>query len=74
MNHYKEAVEIIQTHESELETIKEELGLMDNDLESFLDLEKQYFKKLQWPSREVSLQIRYVQSLTNFANAQYALV
>lgn len=70
VNHYREACEILQKNGGELKIIKEELGLTDVDFEIFLEMEKQYFNSLHWPSCEVSLQNQYIQALNNFADAQ----
>ncbi|KAG2352683.1 hypothetical protein BDR07DRAFT_1454895 [Suillus spraguei] len=62
-NHYREALNSIQTLTAELAVIKAELSLTDDDLVQFLKDERDYLDGLKLPPVRDQLCIRYVEVL-----------
>ncbi|OAX32642.1 hypothetical protein K503DRAFT_852090 [Rhizopogon vinicolor AM-OR11-026] len=62
-NHYREAIHVIRTLQTELSIIKGELHLDDRDFMKFYDEEKLYLDSLKQPPIRDRLCIRYVEVL-----------
>ncbi|KAG1723087.1 hypothetical protein EDD22DRAFT_982950 [Suillus occidentalis] len=62
-NHYREALNTIQTLTAELAVIKAELSLTDDDLVQFLKDEREYLDRLKLPPVRDQLCIPYVEVL-----------
>ncbi|KAG2744796.1 hypothetical protein P692DRAFT_20743081, partial [Suillus brevipes Sb2] len=62
-NHYREALKSIQILTAELNAIKTELSLTDEDFPRFLQEERNYLDRLKEPPIRDQLCIRYVEAL-----------
>ncbi|KAG1907232.1 uncharacterized protein F5891DRAFT_919646, partial [Suillus fuscotomentosus] len=65
--HYREALKSVRLLTAELETIKAELRLSDNDFPGFFDQERIYLDGLKQPAPRDRLSIRYVEVLDELA-------
>ncbi|KAG1895322.1 uncharacterized protein F5891DRAFT_960402 [Suillus fuscotomentosus] len=69
--HYREALKSVRLLTAELETIKAELRLSDNDFPGFFDQERIYLDGLKQPAPRDRLSIRYVEVLDELAERRY---
>ncbi|KAF8330271.1 hypothetical protein F5887DRAFT_1064156 [Amanita rubescens] len=59
-NHYKDAIKMIRSLEQDLDLIKAQLQMSDEDLVGILDEEKQYLGNLLQPPIDVQLKTEYI--------------
>jgi hypothetical protein len=66
-NHYSEAVKAVFDLETELNVVKAELGLTDEDFEQYHADERRYLAELTEPSVDTTLKIHYIKVLRELA-------
>lgn len=62
-NNYKQALKIIREYTPEVELMKQELNLADNDIAGWLDAERKFLQDLKDEPEEQTLKCAYVQAL-----------
>jgi hypothetical protein len=62
-NHYDDALNTISQMKTELNAIKGELGITDDEFEQYLKDERKYLQELTEPSTETTLKIQYIRAL-----------
>jgi hypothetical protein len=62
-NHYREASEMVHTLSIELDVLRTQLSIIDDDFSRFHEQERQHLHNLKQPSPEDQLRIRYVSAL-----------
>ena len=67
LNHYQNAAEIIASLQQELEIVKTNLSITDDDFNDLLKCEKEYFRSLEQPPPSVELKKQYIRSLNDLA-------
>ena len=67
LNHYQNAAKIIASLQQELEIVKTNLSITDDDFNDLLKCEKEYFHSLEQPPPSVKLKKQYIQSLNDLA-------
>lgn len=66
VNHYKDAIKTIWSLEQDLDVLKAQLQLTDEDLAGIFDEEKRYFENLRQPPIDVQLKAEYVCALKDW--------
>lgn len=73
VNHYKDAIGTIRSLEQDLDLIKKQLQMSDEDLIGIFEEEKQYIENLLQPPIDVQLKGEYVRALKDWTAAMCVL-
>jgi hypothetical protein len=69
-NHYREAVQAIQSLETELEVLRAEFQIPDEDFKRYLAAQKKYLSDLREASPTTTLKSQYVRVLNELSQCR----
>lgn len=72
-NNYKQCLKIISDYTLEINKLKSELGISDQTIEGWIEMERRYLKELKAPPDVRVLEIAYVRALLERDQAECAL-
>jgi hypothetical protein len=73
-NHYREAVQAVQSLKTELNILRNELRITDEDFDRYLAAEKKYLFDLQETSPTTTLKMQYVRALNELSQCRCELL
>jgi hypothetical protein len=70
-NHYREAIQAVQSLEAELVILRGQFGITDEEFIQYLASEKKYLQDLTEPSPTTALKSQYVSALLDLSQCRY---